>query len=128
MKRSITLGFIAAALLYVNIHAQDFYNGFRGPKAAQIDLYANHSEGKVSGTIIPKIFTKNLDSSLADLVIAVPNSISNNGEIENKGLNVGYICEMKDVSIIGALGLFKNETGKYRIVTPQLYATFINGP
>ncbi len=119
---------VAGFLICINTHAQDFYNGFRGPKATQIDLYANHLEGKVSGTIIPKVFTKNIDSSLVDLVIAVPNGISNNGKIENKGVNIGYICEMNNASIIGALGLFRNESGKYRIVNPQLYATLAGGP
>lgn len=122
------LGFIAAALMYVNMHAQDFYNGFRGPKATQIDLHASRTDGKYSGMVIPKLFTKNLDDSLIDLVVAVPNSISDDGQVENQGLNLGYICEMKDASIIGALGLFKNESGRYRMVTPQIYATLINGP
>jgi len=111
------------------LSAQDFYNGCRGPKAMQMDNYINYSmnEKNISGTIIQKLFMKNLDHSLPDILLAAPNSI-NDGKIENKGLNIGYICELDNISVIGALGLFKDDEKKYRILIPQVYATYSVGP
>ncbi|TKJ17146.1 hypothetical protein CEE44_01255 [Candidatus Woesearchaeota archaeon B3_Woes] len=108
--------------------AQDFYNGCRGPKAVQMDTYLNHSGGQTSGMVIPKLFTKNLDTSLTDILIAAPFSVSGNGEVENKGINLGYLTESKYGNLIGALGLFKGSEGKYNVLNPQIYFTHMNGP
>lgn len=108
--------------------AQDFYNGCRGPRALQIDTYVKHSQGKTSGTLISKLFTKNLHPSLPDLLLASPFSVSERGEVDNKGVNIGYITEGKNVNVIGAVGLFRNDEGKYGVLTPQVYITNMQGP
>lgn len=123
----ITGMFIGLALPALTL-AQDFYNGCRGPKAIQMDTYLNQSDGKISGMIVPKLFTKNLDKSLADLLIAAPFSVSEDGDIENKGINLGHLTESKYGNLIGALGLFKDGKGKYNVLNPQIYFTHINGP
>ena len=120
-------GMLAGVTLSASAMAQDFYNGCRGPKAVQIDTYASHSNGKTSGMVIPKLFTKNLDNSLPDLLLAAPYSISEDGELENKGINLGYLIESKYGNIIGALGLFKDDKGEYDVLNPQMYFTHIRG-
>lgn len=121
-------GMLVGITLSSSALAQDFYNGCRGPKAVQMDTYLNHSDGKTSGMIVPKLFTKNLDKSLADLLIAAPFSVSEDGDIENKGINLGYLTESKYGNLIGALGLFKDGKGKYNVLNPQIYFTHMNGP
>lgn len=121
------LGVLGSIILCKTASAQDFYNGCRGPKAFQIDNYINHSNEKTSGMIIPKMFTKNLDSSLTDMVIAIPNGISEKG-IDNKGINTGIIFDNGNASYITALGLFKDDKGKYVVLNPQAYATLMKDP
>ena len=124
MNKSQLIGFGAATLLYVNIQAQDFYNGFKGPKGFQSDNYLTKINQTTSAISITKAFTKNIDESLPNLVIATAISITEKG-IEDQGVNLGYICEMNNGSIIGALGLFKESNGKYRVLNPQIYGTLI---
>lgn len=106
--------------------AQDFYNGCRGPKTVQVDSYTTLSDGNVSGTIIPKIFPRNLGKTLPDLVLAVPFSVSADG-VRNEGVNLGVIVNGDTNNFIGAVGLFRDEEG-YNILKPQLYFTHIDGP
>ena len=123
-KINYLLGLTTSIILCASASAQDFYNGFKGPKAFQMDTYLTNSDEKTTGTIIPKLFTKNLDSSLTNMVLAVPNQISEKG-IDNKGVNLGLIVEKENESYIGALGLFKDNKGQYAVLNPQAYATFI---
>src|SRR3989344_7126538 len=83
-----TVGAILYASICASAIAQDFYNGCRGPRALQIDSYVSHSnsEGRTKGTLISKLFTKNLNTSLPDLLLATPFSVSE-GDVENKGVN-----------------------------------------
>lgn len=130
MKKAVgyIAGMVAGIILSASsARAQDFYNGCKGPKAVQIDTYASHSDGKTSGMVIPKLFTKNLDKSLPDLLLAIPYSISEHGGVENKGINLGYITESQYGNIIGALGLFKDGEGKYDVLNPQVYFTHMRG-
>ncbi|MEK6808658.1 MAG: hypothetical protein AABY14_03150, partial [Nanoarchaeota archaeon] len=107
--------------------AQDFYSGCSGAKAVQIDTYANHSGGKTSGMVVPKLFAKNLDKSLPNTIMATPFSISEDRKVENKGINLGYIAVKEYGNFIGAIGLFKDNDGKYDVLNPQLYFTSIKG-
>lgn len=120
-------GMLAGVALSASAIAQDFYNGSRGPKTVQIDNYASHSDGKTSGMVIPKLFTKTLDKSLPDLLLAIPCSISDKGKVENKGINLGYISESGYGNLIGALGLFKDNEGEYGVLNPQVYFTHMRG-
>ena len=124
-----TVGAILYASMCASTIAQDFYNGCRGPRALQIDSYVSHSnsEGKTNGTLISKLFTRNLNTSLPDLLLATPFSVSENGDVDNKGVNIGYIAEKETISAIGALGLFKDNEGEYKVLNPQIYLTHIMG-
>jgi len=120
------IGLLTGISIYSSALAQDFYNGCRGPRGFQIDTYANYADGKISGMVIPKIFAKNLGKSLPDILLAVPNTIAN-GELENRGINLGYIAQKDNMSVIGALGMFKDNEEEYKILNPQIYFTGIFG-
>ena len=118
MKKLLSI--LAGIVLSSQALAQDFYNGCKGPSEVQIDNYVNYSDDNVSGMVIPKVFTKNL-------LFAVPFGISK--KVENKGVNLGYCLEnLYGNNVIGALGLFKDDEGKYKVVNPQLYLTRMHGP
>jgi len=124
IKKYIAVLF-AGITLYTSAVAQDFYNGCRGPRAFQIDVHANYSNGKASGMIVPKIFTKNLERSLPNILLAIPNAVSEKGIVTNKGFNLGYIVEKENLSVIGALGLFTDDSEKYHLLNPQIYFTYM---
>jgi hypothetical protein len=125
--KSCIFSILTGIALYSSAPSQDFYNGCGGPKTFQMDNYVNYVDRKANGTIIPKLFTKNLDSTLVNIVLTAPFSISNNGKVDNKGINLGYVVEEPSVSIIGALGMFKDDQGKYDVINPQAYFTYMNG-
>lgn len=127
MKKTAILGMLFGLITYTQLIAQDFYNGCRGPKSSQIDLYATYQDGNTNGKMIPKLFIKNLNGSLPDLLVAAPFSVNEKG-IENLGINLGYISKFKDGSLIGAVGVFKDNNGKYNVINHQVYSTLINGP
>jgi len=127
IKKCITTILLGIALCSP-AKAQDFYKACRGPRSVQIDTYLNSSNNKTTRKIIPKLFTKNLDKTLPDFVLALPCSVSEKGKAENKGINLGYITKNKYGNFIGALGLFKDNKKKYNILNPQLYFTHIRGP
>lgn len=101
--------------------AQDFYNGMRGPRDFMVDNYANVANGELSGTIIPKMFR-------GRLLLAAPFSVTDEG-IDNKGLNIGLIADniLNNTHAIGAVGLFTDNEGAYRVLNPQVYTTIIKG-
>ena len=78
MKKIIKsiIGVLVATTIASQSIAQDFYNGFKGPRASQIDTYVNHSGRKTNAMLIPKLFTRNLKKSLPDILLAAPFSIS----------------------------------------------------
>ena len=121
----LTAGILFTVSAYASVTAQDFYNGFRGPRAFQIDNYVNHTNGTTTGLLVSKIFTKNLNSSLSDVLLAVPFTISETKTTEHKGFNIGYIVESKSNSGIGAIGFFRDDDGDYASITPQIYFTRI---
>ena len=128
MKKIIKsiIGVLVATTIASQSIAQDFYNGFKGPRASQIDTYVNHSGRKTNAMLIPKLFTRNLNKSLPDMLIASPFSISE-GKAENKGVNLGHVIEKGNTGLIAALGLFKDSEGNYRLLNPQIYLTHIHG-
>jgi len=107
--------------------AQDFYNGCRGPKAFQLDSYMDYKNTNLTGMLIPKLFTKNLNNSLPDLLLAIPFSITED-KVENKGINLGYLTnKIFNTNAILAFGLFKDGNDEYKVLNPQLYLTSILG-
>jgi hypothetical protein len=112
VKKTIIAGAIFATTA-LGASAQDFYNGQPGPSSTQIDI-----RGQEDGlsTFIFKYFGKRS-------LVAVP--FNNRGK--NLGINFGktYHLSTNNDAIL-ALGLFRNEDGKYRTIDAQAYFTHVN--
>ncbi len=101
--------------------AQDFFNAAPGPKTTMFDFYANYSDSKLSGKIVPKLFTRYID--WFDFQFGMPFSISNQG-IKNEGFHVGYITEKLYLDYLkGMIDLSRDKEGKYTVLNPQLLLT-----
>lgn len=128
--KKIGLGVVGLlGLLSIESQGQDFFNGMPGPKLTQSDHYItlDTKAKELSGTYIQKVFPSIGENQ--KLLMAMPIGISKDG-VDIKGINLGYMKQKiggKEIYGIVALGGFEGPSGKLTQITPQAYATLLQG-